>query len=136
MKKIFAFLILLFSANIFAQNSFWDRFPSGYWMDQNDDSIAEVKFSKDNVFKGQIRDLKNDTFKTYEGRYRFISNTIEIRIEKIITTRLNGKNLRPAKSENYRKRHTITYSFTNMKKLSLMRMPWSKFNREYIKVND
>lgn len=105
-------------------------------MDQNDDSIAEVKFSKDNVFRGQIRDLKNDTFKTYEGRYRFISNTIEIRIEKIITTRLNGKNLRPAKSENYRKRHTITYSFTNMKKLSLMRMPWSEFNREYIKVND
>lgn len=134
MKKIFIFLALFFSASLFAQNSFWDKFPSGYWMDQNDDSIAEVKFSKDNTFRGQIRDLKNDTFKTYEGRYRFISNTIEIRVERIITTRENGKNVR--KTESYRKRHIITYGFTSMKKLSLMRMPWSEFNREYIKVND
>lgn len=133
MRRIF-FAVLLLLSCAFAQNSFWDKFPSGYWMDQNDDSIAEVKLSKDNIFKGQIRDLKTDTFRTYEGRYRFISNTIEIRVERIVTTRENGKNVR--KTENYRKRHLVTYSFTNMRKLSLMRMPWSEFNREYIKVND
>lgn len=126
---------MFFISIVFAQ-SFWDKYPLGYWLDQNDDSIAEVKFSNDSSFRGQIRDFKTDTFKTYEGRYRFTSNTIEIRVEKIITTRENGKNLKPPKVETYRKSHMITYSFTNIKKLSLMRMPWSDFNREYIKVND
>lgn len=135
---LISFLVfLLVTYNLSAQKTeFWDKSPVGYWMGAGDDDIiCELKFSKDGVYMGYCRDFSNQIYKRYNGRWRLITqSTMEIRVQEIVTEWENGK--KANKKVSYKKPEKITYAFTNIRKLSINRMPWIEFNREYTKVND